>query len=827
LAGARCLLPAMFTRGVLVAWSLGVLPLGAQEAPVLPEPGETALPDTITPVPLPKDPFGATDLLQPTIPETLTIDNQGSQEATLEGGVKFGGPVKITGDNGLEVFADTATLDVKQQVVILDGKVSVYQGNVLQRGAHAVYYYERKFLDTRDLSVSLDPIILEAGKFTVEEHGGKQVFVGENAGLTTHDVEHPNFWLRAAQTKVYPGDKITFKNLRVYAGDVPVFWLPYLSQPLDPELGYHFMPGARSGWGAFLLNSYGVMLGGKLNPETGENEDAWLLSRWHLDLRSSRGVGTGVDLADTRLDNRANLPGLSLYYLNDLDPEYSRSGVPRTDVDPNRYRVELKHRQPLDFPDRANWYLDANLTLLSDAYYLEDLLPEVYRSNPAPDSTIGLFRRDETSLLSLFARPQLNDFFQTATRLPELAFDQARGPWFGLPLLHEGSTSFGLLEVAMDEALRREISDPQWALSPVNPGGIDPYAYLQGYERQLAERIRGLPPGSPELAGLKDQLLNTGFARFHTYHDFSLPLAMGSGLSLTPQVGLGYTRYMAVDGPATTTDRFHLRAGVEAAAKFSKNLGDLKNHSWGLDGLLHVVQPYVSWSVLASDDLDPLYPQVDRLTFSTRPRTLSPERFTATDDLESWDIVRLGARNRLLTKRDGQAHEWLYLDTYLDAFLENPETDRTFSNLYNDFRFQPLPWLTLGMETQFPILDGGSGFTEFSTYCRVMPTPDMELTLGYRWLDNHPVLPDSNRVDLRAFFRLSENWGIGSQHVLRFDDGTLELQQYTLHRDFGNWVAGVGLSSRDNLLKNEYGVLFSLTLKDLPSVSLPFSIDME
>jgi hypothetical protein len=35
------------------------------------------------------------------------------------------------------------------------------------------------------------------------------------------------------------------------------------------------------------------------------------------------------------------------------------------------------------------------------------------------------------------------------------------------------------------------------------------------------------------------------------------------------------------------------------------------------------------------------------------------------------------------------------------------------------------------------------------------------------------------------------------------------------------------LSSRDNLLKNEYGVLFSLTLKDLPSVSLPFSIDME
>ena len=37
---------------------------------------------------------------------------------------------------------------------------------------------------------------------------------------------------------------------------------------------------------------------------TGENKDAWLLSRWHLDLRASRGLGTGVDLVDTRVENR-------------------------------------------------------------------------------------------------------------------------------------------------------------------------------------------------------------------------------------------------------------------------------------------------------------------------------------------------------------------------------------------------------------------------------------------------------------------------------------------------------------------------------------------
>ena len=90
-----------------------------------------------------------------------------------------------------------------------------------------------------------------------------------------------------------------------------------------------------------------------------------------------------------------------------------------------------------------------------------------------------------------------------------------------------------------------------------------------------------------------------------------------------------------------------------------------------------------------------------------------------------------------------------------------------------------------------------------------------------------PVLIDSSRFDLQSYTRLNENWGIGMRHVLELDDGTLEHQQYTVHRDLGNWVAGVGLSFRDNRLEKEYGLVFSLTLKDFPSVSLPFEIDAQ
>jgi hypothetical protein len=57
------------------------------------------------------------------------------------------------------------------------------------------------------------------------------------------------------------------------------------------------------------------------------------------------------------------------------------------------------------------------------------------------------------------------------------------------------------------------------------------------------------------------------------------------------------------------------------------------------------------------------------------------------------------------------------------------------------------------------------------------------------------------------------------------DDGVMEEQRYTLHRDLGNWVAAMGMSARDNRFEEEYGVVFTLTLKDFPSVSLPFDID--
>jgi LPS-assembly protein len=644
--------------------------------------------------------------------------------------------------------------------------------------------------------------------------------------VTTHDVEKPGFWLRAKETTVYPDDKVTFKNLHLYAGDTPIFWLPYLSQPLDSALGYHFIPGARSNWGAFLLNSYGIMLGGSPNPETGENEDAWLLSRWHFDLRTRRGVGTGVDLSDTRQDDNPNLTGLSLYYINDLDPGESRTGLPRGFVNEDRYRLALQHRVPLELEQNAEWRLDANLNVLSDNHYLEDFNPERFRVDPNPDNTLGLFRRDDSTLFSLLGRFRANEFYRSDTRSPEIALDFARRPLFELPILHEGSASLSFVEEEIGSATLSAVR-PLLTLPANDPMVPILLSQLPTYERQLVQTIRSLPAGNPAIPGLTEQLFSPGYNRFHTYQQLSMPTTLGDWLTLSPELGLGYSRYSDVSGPSKSIDRTHLQAGVEASMKFTKNLGDVRDRNFGLDGLLHVIQPYTRFSHISTDDLDPLFPAVDRETFSTRPQPLSVPNFTAIDSLRDWSIVRFGMRNKLITKRDNQNLDWLAMDTYMDAFITDPDYNRDFSNLYNDLRWNPLPWLGMSLETQFPVIAEDSGFSEVAARARFMPNPDTEFTVGHRLLENHPVLTDSHRIDVRAYTRLSENWGVGAFQLWELDDGTLEVQQYTLHRDFNHWVASMGITHRDNRLEEEFGLIFSFTLKEFPSASVPFRLDAQ
>lgn len=799
-------------RHSLVLFTLTALLVSGQEGE--PTPPTASSPSTEETLPVPPPPLsddepdpldgilsGDTEALTQT-PQKVNISGKNvAPRFEFEDGeissIIYDGRISLRADTGLQAYADRAVYNKKTETVKLTGNVAVYQGGLIYRGESAMYYYEEERLDTSNLRAGVDPLLLEAGQFQNVTRNGKQMLIGENAGITTHDVENPDFWLRADKTTIIPGEKVIFRDFRLQTGDRNLLWLPYLAQPLDADLGFLFVPGGDSNLGAYLKTRYGLMLGGERDPLTGENEDAWLLSQWNADIYTLRGVGLGVDLFDTRVDESDQFGWLKLYYIHDFNSSLERAGVERGSVPNERFRAQFAYRKPLWQTSRANYALDADLTLLSDEYFLEDFDPDQFRKDSAPDNYLALTRRTANSLAALSIRPRLNTFYQSTTRLPEFTYDWVRQPLFNTKVLYESQTSVGFYEEHLDS----------------QTGG------------DLRDEAAALPPGHPRAREIEQILDDRGFARFHTYHEASLPMRAGR-FNITPSIGAGHTSYGSIKGPADSEQRTSIFAGVDVSTKLSKDYPGVTSSKWGLNGIRHIIQPYAALSFLTTDELDSSVPRIDRVTPTARPRTLRVGRFAAVDDYENWSILRTGMRNRLLTKRDGRMYEWLTLDTYFDTFFDDPEFSRSFSNLYNDARWSPLPWLDVELETQFPLFND-SNFTEVASGIRFMPNEEVELRLQYRHLNAHPILRDSNQITLETFARLNQYWGIGTYHRYEAEEKILELQQYSVHHDFDSFVGSVGVYHRNNSSEDEFGVIFSFGLKEIPSLSLPIEFGAE
>ncbi len=739
--------------------------------------------------------------VMPEMPKNIRIKSHFFQWNNDEKLLKYKGMVQVFGDNGLQMFANRAELDFEGKVVRVYGKVEVYQGALVYKGERASFNYVSNQLDTRDLIVSLDPVLLKAGSVKQVKHRGRDVFVAREAAITTHDVERPNYWLKADKITIYPKEKITFNKLSFMAGGRSIMWLPYFSQSLNKDLGYHFLPGSRSNWGPFLMNRYGVMLGGELDPETEQSEDAWLLAQFLFDVRYERGLGVGVDFEDTRLERNENLGWLKLYYTNDLDPSQSRSGNVRGRVNEDRYRVEFKHRFEFGSVSSGDGvvYGDVNLTWLSDRYYLEDFEPGTYTYNPQPDNVLGIFRRTRGSLGGVYGRFRLNDFHRVDSRLPEVFYERVQQPIGESRVFYQGMTSAGFY--------REDLADFRQDSLRVERGAL------------LA--------GDPRVGEIDGLLERKDFMRLHSWHELSRTFMPFNGVTITPRAGLGYTRYWHEGPSGRGASRRLAYMGVDSSLKFVKRYPDVVSKRWGLDGLMHVSQPYANVSILSTDQLDSSFTRIDRLTPSTRLRSIDVGSFSAIDEMNSWSVARLGMYHELLTRRDGGSHVWLMMNTYLDYFMRDPEQNRTFSNLYNDIYWHPLPWMSGSLEMQFPIVGNGSGFTEVAPGMKFMPNDNWEVSFNYRLLNGHPTLADSNRIDMRVYTRLNESWGFDVYQQWELDDNTLEMQQYRIHRDFDSWIASLGVLRRDNRNRDELSVLLSFTLKDFPSINLPLTIDQK
>ena len=663
------------------------------------------------------------------------------------------------------IYADQVEYHQSTGKIFARDDVRIFKDGQVVEAQEIIYNINTGEMTTSDLKSALEPIYYTSDNIVRPDEGTEGPITLLDSTFTTHDSENPNFRIRVKKLEVYPDDKIVMHGAKLYVGNTPLFWFPYFVQPLDDELGYYFTPGWNSAWGGFLLNQYGFMVG--------EN----VLAKAHLDIRSERGLAGGVEFSNRKFDDNDNIGGLNLYYAEDTNPQIRFNGVDQKNgVTSSRYRMNLQHRVYFPGSDDETFYLDFDINRLSDAFVYEDFFPAQFRIDPRPDNLINLTKIFDQGEISLTGRFQLNEFFQTDTRSPELAIDIIRTPIGDTGFFYDGLTSYGIIDEELDD-------------DAILAGAVDP----------------------------------SGFNRFHTYHEFLFPTQLGGLINVVPRAGAGYSNYTGFDVPGINTfERTTTHAGLDLSFKMSKRSPNIVNRALGINGLLHVVRPYLNYSFVSTDDLNGRFSPIDRFTPTTRLRPIDMPLFTSIDDIRDWQIVRAGISNRWITKRNGSPYEWLSVNNYFDTYIEDPEFNRNFSNFFTDVKWSPLPWLTASTIAQVPLFDSAVDFSEISSLITVMPTDWFRLSAQHYYLSDHPFFGNSDLYAVTTYTRLSDNWGFSTAHRFESDDNTLEYQQYSLHRDLASWTASVGGMIRDNRTgQNEYGVLLSLTLKAFPKVSLP------
>ena len=732
-------------------------------------------------------------------------------EITADGDTRFENGTAIADNNvqihysGIAIYADHAEYNPDTRDILLLGNVRIYSGTDLFNGQRVFYNLETK--QTRALEFEGGHIPIKFRSLAAKGFGTRQ-FNLTDSDLTTSDSSMPDWHVHAKTIRIYTNDRVVMLNSTLYVGKVPVMWLPYVYSSLNRN-GFQFTPGYYSTWGAYMLTAYTFPLG------TGDS----FLATIRDDYRSLHGYAVGLDANLKFGKDNQNVGKFLVYYANDTNPSAFKDTIPEP-TNPDRYRIGFQ--QKIFLADDS--YVTFDLTKLSDADFMQDFYPAENLYNPQPDNNITLTKLDDVYAASLVTRWQMNQFQETTERKPEASIDFKQEPLLGLPVFYDGTTALGQLNRAFSQN------------APLNSSNV---------------------PSN----------INYGASRFDTFHQLSAPMNLFGWLSTIPTVGIRGTfysqggSYQNTNGVVQTTPytststnsmvttgsvfRPIFNASLENSFKISQGFEGIQSGWLGLDGLRHVFQPYsdLSYVYAGGPNVDQVL-QFDRLLpgntnsptksgyapSSTQLEPLQFPQFAAIDAIDTWAIWRLGVRNRLQTRRDGDTYDWFYLDTFADINGINPYINGPISNLNNRLTFAPVSWFNIKIGSQVPLVT--DGFTEFNTDFNFMPVRNFSVGFGTRYINNYMGVVDDNQYPLNLFWRVNDNWSMSAQEIYNTQPNqpnSLIYERYMVNRDLSSWIMSLGVQVYNNgasstqSAQTQYGALISFTLKDLPQVTLPLA----
>ena len=679
--------------------------------------------------------------------------------------------------SGAFVVADSMKVNEETGEIFADGAVRIQRDEQVWSGEHLIYNFTNRQIEALQFRTGKPPVFVAGeGLHGEPVHTNHTTITptnlllrATNAFISIDDIQDPDVKIRAKSITILPNRKIIARHATLYVRGVPIFYWAYYERNLGPRANnFNFVPGYRSSYGPFLLSSYQWFLNDQL--------DAII----HADYRIRRGVGVGPDL-NFHLGDWGN-GFIRYYYLHDNDTTANLTNAVPSD------------RQRVYFSWLANPY--TNLSVRSQIRYqtdlgvLHDFFEHEYRQNAQPNSYVEVDKVWQNFSLDLYAQPRLNSFLETVERLPDLRLTGYRQQLWQTPLYYESESSAGY------------------------------------YRRRFAETNELFPVIGPYTTNGQTYAA----ARADTYHQIVLPETFFGWLNFTPRVGGRFTYYSSAEGPGAMTDEAYrgvFNTGAELSFKASRVWPGFQSKLLEADGLRHIIEPSVNYVYVPKPNRVGTneIPQFDFELPSLRLLPIEFPDYNSIDSIDSDNVMRLGLRNKIQTKRGGQVVSIVDWDVYTDWRLKPRSDQDTFSDVFSDLTLKPRSWLTLESLTRFETSNGDLRLALHTL--TFQPNTTWNWSLSHFYLrDQTNSLPtalgEGKSVFASSFFyRLNENWGLRATHRYDIREGRMQEQIYSIYRDFRSWTAALSFRLRDNPLGSEdFGVAFTFSIKAFPRYGL-------
>lgn len=661
--------------------------------------------------------------------------------------------------NGVQVVfrdavltAQRIQLDQETGEAIAEGAVNLTRGPQTWLGERVRYNFRTGAMSAEEYKLGIQPLFVGGERVvTLEPIGTNRVFVLTNSFVTTDDLAEPGYRIRARSLKIREDRRLVARDATLYAGDTPVFWFPYYTRRLgDHPARWILTPGYRSLYGAYLRAAYAFDLA--TNAQAAINVDPY----------TRRGVGVGPDLRyDLGPAGHGELRG---YWIADQRP--GTDPITGEEIDAQRERIRFDHQVTL----RPGLTGTAVVRQQSDRWIIRDFYEDEFRRNPLPDTHFEVQQAWPDFTLNTLARVQVNDFFETVERLPDVRLSAHRQELGRSGVFYEGENSFGWFQHRY-----------------ADPGPTNDYSAF----------------------------------RADTFHQLLLPKTLFGWLNVTPRVGGRLTYYgdTQSDGwqDLSAETRGVFNTGAEVSFKAHRLWRNAGSRFWDIDGLRHILEPSFNYAFTPEPNARPLeLPQFDSELPSLRLLPVNYPDYNSIDSIDSQNAVRLGVRNKLQTKRGGQIEDLLDWSVITDWRLDPREDQRTFSDIYSEADFKPRRWLTLNSEVRVDPND--ALLRESETSAIFKPGSDWSLGVTHRYTRDDLLLgAGGNLIGTRLYLRFSENWGFRTSHYYEIREGILQEQYYTVYRDLRSLTAALTVRLRESLESDDdFTIALSISLKAFP-----------